>query len=89
MLVSEESTTKTRQIQEQNKQMDQLKERFVKLEREITQKSDEILLLKDANDREQKRLNAQIEDLKINLQLGENTLKKEQQANEKRYREME
>jgi|JI6StandDraft_1071083.scaffolds.fasta_scaffold72912_3 phage shock protein A len=75
-MMNDESTTKSRQLQEQSKQMEQLKERFQKLEREITQKSDEILLLKDSSDREQKRLNSQINDLKTNLQLAENSLKK-------------
>ena len=74
--MNDESTTKSRQLQEQSRQMEQLKERFQKLEREITQKSDEILLLKDSSDREQKRLNSQINDLKTNLQLAENSLKK-------------
>lgn len=75
-MMNDESMTKSRQLQEQSKQMEQLKERFQKLEREITQKSDEILLLKDSSDREQKRLNSQINDLKTNLQLAENSLKK-------------
>lgn len=75
-MMNDESTTKSRQLQEQSRQMEQLKERFQKLEREITQKSDEILLLKDSSDREQKRLNSQINDLKTNLQLAENSLKK-------------
>jgi len=39
-IVSEESITKTRQLQDQSKQIEQLKERFLKLEREITVKSD-------------------------------------------------
>lgn len=75
-MMNDESMTKSRQLQEQSRQMEQLKERFQKLEREITQKSDEILLLKDSSDREQKRLNSQINDLKTNLQLAENSLKK-------------
>lgn len=87
--VSEEGAAKSRQIQDLARQLEQMKDRFLRQEKEITQKADEILSLRDANEKALLRLSTSAEELQTSLQLAESSLRKEQQAKEKLQKDTE